>query len=182
MKFDIPGRVEPLSEVAPGTLFVGRIADRPTLCLKAFFRDGDGRAVDRLVALAPGLDAYDGRPGIVDPEMLSAPAVLTRPDLSLTVLPHDWAAVTFVDTSDPETAGTVVIGGDRAYLKFMQGDGADSRVDLVDLDSGEIAAPGDRVFRVGLTSWVITAPAPSDDEILLRADADEATADDDFVE
>jgi len=179
MKFEIPGRVEPLEAVAPGTAFVGRIGEIPTLCLKVFFRDEDGRAVTKIVALAPGLDAYDGRPGIIDPEMLSAPAVLTRPDLRIAVSPQDWSAVTFVDTGEPESAGTIVLSGDRAYLKFLQGAAADSPVELVDLESGEISRPGDRAYQVGLTSWVVAAPGPAEDEILLRADTDESPDDED---
>jgi hypothetical protein len=150
MKVAQTGRVTQVDAVAHGTVFVGQVLDRPALCLKAFYQDADGRAVDRIVALSPTLEAYDGRPGILDASALTAPAVLEFAKVELVPDP-DWRRTGFVESAGASGAGEVVYCAGKVYLTFLQGNS--DLPDHVDLDSGEILGPPDKQFRTTVPSW-----------------------------
>lgn len=152
MKVAQTGRVTQVESVAHGAIFVGQVLDRPTLCLKAFYQDADGRAVDRIIGIAPGLEAYRGRPGILEASALTAPAVVALEDVEL-VPEMDWRHTGFVESTDPSKAGEIVFCGGKVYLTFLQGGAENAPPDYVDLESGEILAPPDKMFRTTLPTW-----------------------------
>jgi|GEM_PF-3995338 len=155
MKVAAIGRVDEFEALEPGTVLVAQVVGRPTLCLKAFYLDADGRRVDRLIGLAPGLEAYRGRPGLLEPQALTAPAVMALGEAELSPVVTAWPRMRFVDSADPETAGQMVICGGRTYLTFLQGAGADTGLDYVDVESGRILAPPDKLFRTVLPEWSV---------------------------
>lgn len=125
-----------ITNVPPGVLFVASISGTYRYCIRTF-DNIHGSNVPSFVVLGPYLEDEPHQPILHQPEQLDKPAMVVGQGARFFVPPKP-AAQRPADDAGNNSAGTVVLVGDKTFLKVIHSLNAGATAIYVNVDSGEI--------------------------------------------